>query len=147
MDEVLAAVGRASLVRPPANDREGVRWCDEERVDVFNFTLSKSEREYSPTTLYRDYAISRELIHWESQSTTSEESPTGKRYINHVTVGSGVLLFCRESNEGEFGTQPYFFLGPARYVSHSGSRPMTVTWRLDYPMPAEFFEAASMLAS
>jgi hypothetical protein len=147
MDEILAGVGRGSLERPPAHDREGVRYCEEERADVFNFTLSKSERDYSPTTLYRDYAISRELIHWESQSTTSPESPTGKRYITHVAEGTRVLLFCRESNEGEFGTQPYFFLGPARYVTHSGSRPMAVTWKLDYPMPAEFFEAASMLAS
>jgi hypothetical protein len=146
-DELLAAVGRAPLQRPPANDREGVRFAEDERTDVFTFTLSKSERDYSPTTLYRDYAITPELIHWESQSTTSAESATGQRYIHHVVHGSRVLLFCRETNAGEFGTQPYFFLGSARYVAHTGSRPMAITWKLDHPMPAEFFEAASLLAS
>lgn len=147
LDELLAAVGRASLARPPANDREGVRYADEERADVFTFTLSKSERDYSPTTLYRDYAISPELVHWESQSTTSTDSPTGQRYIHHVAQGSRILLFCRETNDAEFGARPYLFLGPARYVSHTGSRPMAITWKLDHTMPAEFFEAASLLAS
>ena len=147
IDELLAAVGRVSLGQPPANDREGVRFAEEERADVFTFTLSKSERDYSPTTLYRDYAISPELVHWESQSTTSSESPTGQRYINHLAQGSRVLLFCRETNSGEFGARPYFFLGPARYVTHTGSRPIAITWKLDHPMPAAFFEAASMLAS
>jgi superfamily II DNA or RNA helicase/HKD family nuclease len=147
IDELLAAVGRASRERPPANDREGVRFAEDERADVLTFTLSKSERDYSPTTLYRDYAISPELIHWESQSTTSAPSRMGQRYIHHVVQGSRVLLFCRETNAGEFGAQPYFFLGAARYVTHTGSRPMAITWKLDHPMPAEFFEAASLLAS
>lgn len=147
IDELLAAVGRVSLSRPPANDREGVRFAEEERADVFNFTLSKSEPDYSPTTLYRDYAISPELVHWESQSTTSPESPTGQRYINHLAQGTRVMLFCRETNDGEFGARPYFFLGPARYVAHTGSRPMAITWKLDHAMPADFFEAASMLAT
>ena len=145
-DELLAAVGRASLLRSPANDREGVRFAEEEQADVFTFTLSKSERDYSPTTMYRDYAISRELVHWESQSTTSTDSKTGQRYINHVAHDSRVLLFCRETNDGEFGAPPYFFLGPARYMTHTGSRPMGITWKLDHPMPADFYEAASMLA-
>jgi superfamily II DNA or RNA helicase/HKD family nuclease len=145
-EELLAAVGRATLSRPPANDREGVRYSEDERADVFTFTLAKSERDYSPTTMYRDYAISPELIHWESQSTTSDSSPTGQRYIRHVEQGSSVLLFCREANDGEFGAQPYFFLGPAKYVSHTGTRPMAVTWKLDHPMPVDFFEAASVLA-
>lgn len=146
-EELLAAVGRARLGRVPGNDREGVRYSEEERADVFTFTLTKSERDYSPTTMYRDYAISPELIHWESQSTTSESSPTGQRYIHHVEQGSRVLLFCREVNVGEFrAPQPYFFLGPARYVAHTGSRPLAITWKLERPMPADFFEAASVLA-
>jgi superfamily II DNA or RNA helicase/HKD family nuclease len=145
-EELLAAVGRATLKRPPVHDREGVRYADEEQVDLFTFTLSKSERDYSPTTMYRDYAISPELIHWESQSTTSAESKTGQRYVNHETQGSRVFLFCRETNDSEFGAQPYLFLGSAKYVSHTGNRPMAITWKLEHPMPAEFFESASVLA-
>lgn len=32
--------------------------------------------------MYRVYAISPDLFHWESQSTTSVQSPTGQRYLN-----------------------------------------------------------------
>ena len=43
-------------------------------VDAFFVTLKKSESDYSPTTMYRDYPISPTLFHWESQSTTSVAS-------------------------------------------------------------------------
>ena len=33
-------------------------------------TLDKTVGHFSPTTRYRDHAISPELIHWESQSAT-----------------------------------------------------------------------------
>lgn len=65
-------------------------------VDAFFVTLSKSEAEYSPSTMYRDYPISPTLFHWESQSTTSVASPTGRRYL---TGGSTVLLFVRREDE------------------------------------------------
>ena len=76
-------------------------------------TLQKSEADYSPTTMYRDYAISPTLFHWETQSRTSVASPTGQRYINHARQGSNILLFAREHKVYEFGTAPYLFLGTA----------------------------------
>ena len=50
---------------------------------AFLITLKKSDTDFSPTTMYRDYAISTDLFHWESQSTTSVDSPTGQRYLAH----------------------------------------------------------------
>jgi hypothetical protein len=44
---------------------------------AFLITLKRSDSEYSPTTMYRDFALSPSLFHWESQSTTSSTSPTG----------------------------------------------------------------------
>lgn len=41
----------------------------------------------SPTTMYEDYLISHDLFHWQSQSNTSEQSPTGQRYIRHRDLG------------------------------------------------------------
>jgi hypothetical protein len=146
IDELLSGLGRATLSRPPSIDREGVRYVEDLKADVFTFTLQKSERDYSPTTMYRDYAISRELIHWESQSTTSVESKTGQRYLHHRETGSHVLLFTRETEKDELGTRSFLFLGPAQYVSHSGSRPIAITWRLDHPLPADFFARAQVLA-
>jgi superfamily II DNA or RNA helicase/HKD family nuclease len=145
-EELLAALGRATPSRPPSNDREGVRYIEGVKADVFTFTLQKSERAYSPTTMYRDYAVSPELIHWESQSTTSIESKTGQRYLHHGELGSHVLLFARETDKDDIGTRSFLFLGPARYVSHQGSRPIAITWRLDHPLPADFFATAQVLA-
>ena len=58
------------------------------RADLLAFTLDKTSGQFSPTTRYRDYAISRELIHWESQSITRADSETGRRYQQHVEHGS-----------------------------------------------------------
>ena len=96
--------------------------------------------------MYRDYAISPELVHWESQSTTSEESKTGQRYLHHRQLGSRILLFARETEKDDIGTRSFLFLGPAHYVTHQGSRPIAITWRLDHPMPADFFARAQVLA-
>lgn len=93
--------------------------------------------------MYKDYAISRDLFHWESQSQTSLQSPTGQRYVNGT---SRVLLFVRDDKEDELGTAPYTFLGRARHVSHTGSRPIAITWHLDEPMPRELFNAAKAVA-
>ena len=58
----------------------GVYWAPNARADLFAFTLDKTTGQFSPTTRYRDYAISPELIHWESQSVTRADSDTGRRY-------------------------------------------------------------------
>jgi hypothetical protein len=142
-EEVLAALGYASLTRRPSSFMAGVLRVDGPRgdIDAFFVTLKKSEAEYSPTTMYADYPISPMLFHWESQSTTSVGSPTGQRYIN----GSGEkLLFVRPERNNEFGTAPYMFLGPLDYVSHTGDRPIAITWRLRTPMPADLFNESAV---
>src|SRR4051812_37184624 len=126
--------------------REGVAWCPSVNADAFLITLKKSDRDYSPTTMYRDYAISPELFHWESQSTTSVASSMGQRYIHHREQGSRVFLFARETSQSGGMTQPFLFLGEASYVSHRGERPMAITWRLSHALPAAFFLLARAVA-
>ncbi len=142
-EEVLAALDYASLDRKPNSFREGVLYVPEANVDALFVTLSKSEADYSPTTMYQDYPLSRTLFHWESQSVTSVASRTGQRYLNGTST---VLLFVRQSKSDEFGTAPYLFLGPVAYVGHTGERPIAITWQLDRPMPADFFGAATVVA-
>jgi superfamily II DNA or RNA helicase len=144
-DEILAALGhwtRASRKEM----REGVLCLPEIRADVFLFTLNKTEKHFSPTTMYQDYAINEHLFHWQSQSTTSPESPTGQRYIGHERLDYTVLLFGREDRKAGDLSAPFAFLGPARYVSHAGSRPMSITWRLDHPLPAKLLRRMARLA-
>ncbi|MDV3125283.1 DUF3427 domain-containing protein [Mycobacterium sp. 21AC1] len=141
-EEILAALGWVSEKRAPATMREGVAWCESINADAFLITLKKSDNDYSPTTMYRDFALSPELFHWESQSTTSAASKTGQRYINHRRDGSHILLFVREAKTNALGASPYIFLGPADYVSHEGERPMAITWQLRRAMPTEVYLGA-----
>ena len=131
----------------PATVREGVKWLPDKRLDIFFVTLNKADKDYSPTTMYNDYSINENLFHWQSQSTTAEDSPTGQRYIHHEERGSKVLLFVREfkSDRMTGGAEAYTFLGTARYVKHEGSRPMNITWQLDRPIPAKFLKKTNKL--
>ncbi|MDO4623343.1 MAG: DUF3427 domain-containing protein, partial [Eubacteriales bacterium] len=131
----------------PATVREGVKWLPDHQLDVFFVTLNKSDKDYSPTTMYCDYSINEELFHWQSQSTTAETSATGQRYIHHQERGSKVLLFVREFKADRItnGVEAYTFLGTANYVKHEGSRPMNITWHLDEPIPAKFLKKTNKL--
>ncbi len=132
--EILAAfgVGEGAKVAPW---QTGVYWAQEAKTDLLAFTLDKTSGEFSPTTRYRDYAISRELIHWESQSATAADSSTGKRYQNHARLGTEVMLFARLRTDD----RAFWFLGPANYVQHNSERPMAITWRLREPLPGDLF--------
>jgi hypothetical protein len=142
-EEILAALDYANLDRVPTSMMQGVAYSEARNTDIFFATLKKSEADYSPTTMYRDYPISPTLFHWESQSTTTVASPTGQRHING---GSTVLLFVRDEYKDDLGTSPYLFLGPATYVQHTGERPIAITWRLAHSMPTDFFSSASVAA-
>ena len=100
------------------------------------FTLDKSRGAFSPTTRYRDYAISPTLIHWESQSTTRADSDTGLRYRNHEENGHSIMLFCRLKD----ADRAFWFLGPATYLSHVGEKPMAITWGLANPLPGDLYQ-------
>lgn len=131
----------------PNTVREGVKWLPEKGLDVFFITLNKSDKEYSPTTMYNDYSLNEYLFHWQSQSTTSETSQTGQRYMRHRELGSKVVLFVRESKKDPLsgGVQAYTYLGTAYYVKHEGSKPMNITWRLENPIPARFLKKTNKL--
>jgi superfamily II DNA or RNA helicase len=130
----------------PSTVREGVKYLPDKKVDVFFITLNKSDKDYSPTTMYKDYSINEWLFHWQSQSTTSVDSPTGQRYINHQRMGHQILLFVRERKKDSFGnTEGYTFLGTADYVKHEGSRPMSIVWKLHKPIPARFLKKTNQM--
>jgi len=134
--EILAGFGVGESAKIPPW-QAGVYWAEDAHTDLFAFTLDKTSGQFSPTTRYRDYAISRELIHWESQSITRADSETGQRYQKHVARGTHVMLFARLRTD----SRAFWFLGPATYVSHESERPMAVTWRLEHPLPGDVFAA------
>ncbi|GAB3267578.1 DEAD/DEAH box helicase [Arthrobacter pigmenti] len=146
-EEVLAALGYAALNRRNAVHREGVAWCDQTRTDAFFVTLDKDEANHSATTMYRDYALSADRFHWETQNSTSSTSPVGRRYLDRQAHNSHVVLFTRERANDDTGmTMTYTCLGQLDYVQHEGEKPIGITWKLQRPMPADVFMTASAVA-
>nr|WP_231687214.1 DEAD/DEAH box helicase [Arthrobacter alpinus] len=147
-EEILAALDYGSLeLGKNIKHREGVAWCPQSRTDAFFVTLNKDEANHSATTMYKDYALSPELFHWESQNATSPSSPTGQRYLNRKAHGSNILLFTRDAAEDETGlTIPYTCLGQVDYVQHKGEKPIAITWKLQRPMPADVYIEAAAVA-
>jgi len=146
LTDILSALGDITpdrFFQPQA----GVYRHEATNSDLFFVTLEKSERDYSPSTLYKDYAVSPTLFHWESQSITTQQSTTGQRYIKHRELGGQILLFVRARRESDGLTMPYTFLGPVDYVSHKGERPIAFVWKLQRPMPADFFRAAKVASA
>ncbi len=146
-DEILAAFG---ALRPDRyfSHQAGPWWHEPAQTEVLFITLRKTEKDYSPETMYRDFAISPDLFHWESQHSTTLASKAGQRYINQRTNGVRIFLAVREAKQDPWGaTMPYVLLGPADYVSHEGERPIALTWRLQRSIPAEVFERFKVAAA
>jgi len=103
-------------------------------------TYQKTEKEFSPSTMYADYPIGRELLHWESQSNTAQKSEAGQNLINHRERGYTILVFARDQKKRNGLTVPFTYLGPAEIVHYESERPIRMIWRLHYPMPVDMFE-------
>jgi superfamily II DNA or RNA helicase len=145
-DQILAAL-RFHQFDKKSSNREGIALNKALNTEVLFVTLKKSEKEYSPTTLYDDYAISESLFHWQSQNRASPDNESGKAYISQHILGRNILIFVREQNDDEFGNKmSYVFLGKADFMKSSGEKPMNVEWKLQEPMPAYIWKESGKLA-
>jgi hypothetical protein len=145
-EEVLAALDWASLARKPSSFVAGVVWSEAIATDAFFVTLQKTEQGFSPTTMYRDYALSPELFHWESQNATSVDSPVGRRYLSHRGGNSHVLLLARPTKVNDWGgPQAFTCLGPAQYVEHTVIV-LSNHLAAAHALPADVYRQASLTA-
>lgn len=127
--------------------REGVLSIKEQNNELLFVTLNKSEKQFSPTTMYHDYAINEQLFHWQSQNSARPERGAGLSYIQHKQTGKRLFLFVREQSKDEYGsTMGFVNFGEVDYVSHHGSQPMSITWQLQIPMPHFMWKQAAKLA-
>lgn len=134
--EILAAFGVSTAAKVAAW-QSGVYEAKAANAELLAFTLDKSSGGFSPTTRYRDYAISRNLIHWESQSSTRADGPTGLRYRHHEREGRSIMLFARLRADD----RAFWFLGPGTYRAHVGEKPMAITWELHFALPGDLYAA------
>ena len=62
----------------------------------------------------------------------------GRRHTDHETLGITPLIFARSAKKTDYGlTMPYQFLRPASYQSYEGEQPMSVIWKMKFPIPAD----------
>jgi len=138
-DEVLTGLG-VNTLQYRKELREGALYVANKDIDIFFINIIKSEKDFSPTTMYEDYVISDLLFHWQSQNKTSVTSSVGLRYLNERKQGGKVLLFVREIKKRNGLAEPYYYLGKANYENHYGDRPISFVWRLEKPIAPHILE-------
>lgn len=145
LQEIMAAFDVVSADGKVVAPQAGVYAERVTNADLLFVTLNKSEKQYSPNTMYEDYAISPSEMHWQSQNRTTSMSTAGRRHVDHAALFVTPILFVRVAKKTASGeTEPYMCLGPATCESHHGEKPMNIVWRLLVPMPAELFRQAKL---
>lgn len=145
-DQILAAFGAHSFDKK-ITAREGTLELKEQNIELLFVTLNKNPKLFSPTTMYHDYALSESLFHWQSQNSSRPDKGKGLSYIEHRNTNKRIFLFVREQSEDQYGnTMGFVNFGEVMYVSHTGSKPMDITWKLRTPMPPFMWQTAAKLA-
>ena len=143
-DEIMASfndIRKGKLYLP----REGVYFNKETKCNLLFVTLNKSEKDYSPSTMYLDYAISDPLFHWQTQSNTKPTTKKGIRHLEHKKEGITPLLFIRNQRQDERReTEPYFFVGPVELNKWTGTQPIDIVWNVEEPLPADIYKSTSV---
>lgn len=145
-DQILAAFGFSTFESKSSN-REGVAERSEINTELLFIDLNKSDEHYSPTTMYEDYAINETLFHWQSQNSARPDIGKGLSYITHKDTGKRILLFVREERQNEYkNTMGYVFIGEGKIRDYYGSKPMSINWELNEPIPPFLYQASAKLS-
>jgi hypothetical protein len=137
--EIQAVFGKATL-ETAGQTGVGVFHFPAVKTYVLLVTFQKTEKEFSPSTMYADYPISRELLHWESQANTAQHHTDGQNLIHHKERGYTILVFARGQKKRNGVTVPFTYLGPVERVTYESERPIKLVWRLRHQMSVEMFE-------
>ena len=124
----------------------GTQYNMERKFAMVFVTINKSDKEYSPSTRYEDYAISANQFHWQSMNGVRIDSEEGQRIIQQPTNGWKYILFVRDTKKDEYGnTNGYYCLGLIDYNSSIGERPMNVVWDMQNSIPGFILETAKAI--
>lgn len=140
-EEVFAIFKRQTATKKMQGSVAGVFNIDELNTELFFVTLNKSDKDFSPTTMYEDYVVSEDQFHWQSQGTDSHNGK-GARFVNQKTNGKKFLLFIREyKNDGYGNTCPFYCFGLVDYIDSYGDKPMSINWKMHQPILPHFINA------
>lgn len=139
--EILTAIGFQTAERRTPF-QAGVLPLAKKKVELLFVTLDKSAG-FHDRIAYRDYAVSPNRFHWQTQNTAGPDTKAGRRYLESATNGWSFQLFVRVTKD-----DPYRACGPVRITSTddvTGDRPMSITWTLGIPLPPKLFAEFSVL--
>ena len=145
-DQILVAFRKNTFEKKLTN-MEGSAENKELNTEILFINLIKSEENFSPTTMYDDYAISETLFHWQSHNAYGPKTPKGLSYINHQENDKKMLLFVREKANDENGnTLGYVFIGEGNFKENEGEKPMNIKWELSEPMPNYIWKESAKMS-
>lgn len=145
-DQILVAFGLSTFDKK-SSSREGAAENKNLNTEILFINLIKSEEDFSPTTMYDDYAISETLFHWQSHNAYRPDKGKGLSYIEHVANDKKILLFIREKANDEKGnTMGYVFIGEAVFRETEGAKPMNVKWDLKEPIPEYLWKESAKMS-
>jgi len=145
-DQILVAFGFSTFEKK-SSSREGVAENIELNTELLFINLIKSEENFSPTTMYDDYAISETLFHWQSQNSSRPDIGRGLSYIKQKENNKRILLFIREKANDENGnTMGYVFIGEGNFKEYEDEKPMNIKWELNEPMPNYIWKESAKMS-
>jgi superfamily II DNA or RNA helicase len=109
------------------NQLEGVFSPKDTNITILYVTLDRTERDFSPLTMYDDYIIDQDFFHWQSQP---RDRIGGSNYSKYTDDNRNILLFARRNKK----TIHYTFLGRAKLESIKDEAPFNIVWKLDKPL-------------
>ena len=140
-EEVFAIFGRQTADKKMQGSVSGAFNIDEMNTELFFVTLNKSDKDFSPSTMYDDYVVSENQFHWKSKNTDSHQG-RGRRYVEQAINKKKFLLFVRENKRDGFGnTCPFYCFGLVDYISSRDDKPMSIDWRMHQPILPQFVKA------
>lgn len=112
----------------PGNWNSGHVVFSDRKIHILLVTLNKQGK--SDQHRYHDYWIDKHNFHWQSQNSTTPSSKKGQDIIEHVKREICIHLFVRETKLNAGKGAPFVYHGKVTYLSHTGSSPMSVIFRV-----------------
>lgn len=140
-EEIFTIYGIQNEEKKMQGNVSGVYNVKNLNTELFFVTLNKSDKDFSPSTQYKDYLINEMRFHWQSQNTDSHQN-NGQRFVLQSKNKKKFVLFVRNNkNDGYGNTCPFYCFGLVDYISSSGDKPMNVIWELHKPAMPQFLKA------
>lgn len=140
-EEIFTIFGKQTAEKKMQGSIAGSFEMKDMNTEIFFVTLNKSEKDFSPTTMYNDYVVNENQFHWQSQAHETHKGK-GKRFTEQSENKRKFVLFVREHKQDGFGnTCPFFCFGLVDYIDSYGNKPMSINWRMHQPILPQFVKA------